>query len=1037
MKKTISGQLKPMLSLLLVLTVFATAQSQVPSDSLYQLIAPLPDVLLSSDNRAVESTDDWEGFRREEVLELFRAHVYGRVPQSDYKISYEVTYQNNRALGGKAKMKEVEVKVSKGDKELIFPILMFLPAESKGAAPLFLGMNFYGNHTIHACPDISITKSWVRNNEDFGISGNTATEASRGVRSSRWPVEMILDRGYGLATIYYGDVDPDFDDAFENGIQGLLDENANERTNDSWGAIGAWAWALSRAMDYFETDPQVDQDRVAVFGHSRLGKTSLWAGAQDERFAMVVSNNSGCGGAALSRRPFGEQIGGMADYFPHWFAEKFNDYGENVAACPVDQHMLLALMAPRPVYVASAKEDAWADPEGEYLSLVSAAKVYKLYGEDVLLDEHSPKVDQPRWVGKQGYHVRTGKHDITSYDWEQYLSFADLHMGSDPGNGAMEPVSMEWISAHLRSGSPRLILTPELESLVREKMKSGDKSVKKGLQLLELYAASMLDLEPLAYHKQGKRLLGVSREAVRRISTLALAYRFERKASYLEKLEEELSAVCAFPDWNPSHFLDVGEMATAVALGLDWAGEWLSPEVFALAREALVQKALKPGIAASANNFWKEVDHNWNLVCNGGLALAALSVFEDEPELASAILYQAVETIPLALAPYAPDGIYPEGPSYWFYATTYLTVAISGFESALGTDFGYTDYPGIKESALFSQVLAGPSGNYYNYFDAGEGGFRSLTHMGLLAWFSARTGEGMERDAYLSILKKELSDSRPERSARLFSIHFLNLAQLESNPAQKLELPETWFGEGLAPLAVIRDSENCSDAFFLAAKGGMAGDNHGNMDAGSFIFEKDGVRWSVDPGSQGYYQLEQLLGEGLWERGQSSPRWTLLTKNNFGHSTLTVNGEEHLVDGRSLLIETDLRSGEASCTFDLSPVFGKNIKKAHRSFVRSKNSLIIKDELVTSELTETVCWQMITQAEVTIEENQLTLRQDGKTLAMIMKSDMDFDVKVIDLSPPPLTYDKDIPGLKRIVYRIGKEALGESCTIEVELVSIQ
>jgi len=1026
-----------MLSLLLVLAINPMAQSQAISDSVYQLLAPLPDVLLSEEGSAIESSGDWEEFRREEVLELFRSHVYGRVPQSDYKISYKVRYQNSRALEGKAVMKEVEVSVRKGEAELTFPILIFLPQDSEGPVPLFVGLNFHGNHTVHSCPEISITDSWVRNKPEIGVTENRAMDQSRGSAASRWPIEMILNRGYGLATMYYGDIDPDFDDGFENGIQGLLQENGMERTSDSWASIGAWAWALSRAMDYFETDPMVDQNRVAVMGHSRLGKTSLWAGAQDERFAMVVSNNSGCGGAALSRRAFGERIGGMADHFTHWFAGKFNEYGDNEAACPVDQHMLLSLIAPRAVYVASAKEDAWADPVGEYLSLKSAGEVYRLYGEDVLSDDHSPAIDQPSWVGKQGYHIRTGKHDVTDFDWEQYLSFADLHLKKNSDNQVKNPVSQEWIVENLRSGSPRLILTPEIEELVRERIKSGDKIVKKGLQLLEQNGGAILELEPLAYHKQGKRLLSVSREAIGRITTLAMVYRFEKNDLFLEKLEEELRAVCAFPDWNPSHFLDVGEMATAVALGLDWAGEWLSPEVSDMAREALIQKALKPGIAASDYNFWKSVDHNWNLVCNGGLVLAALSVFEDEPELASAIIHQAVQTIPIALAPYAPDGIYPEGPSYLFYATAYLTVAISGFETALGTDFGFTDYPGVKESAIFSQVLAGPSGKYYNFFDASEDGYFGLTHHGLLAWFSQRNGEGVNRAACLQKLEEDLAGTRSAGSPRFLSIDLLNWSQLEKQSGEPFELPESWFGGGNAPLAVMRDSENSPDAFFLAAKGGMAGDNHGNMDAGSFILEKDGVRWSVDPGSQNYYQLEQLLGDGLWERGQLSPRWSLLTKNNFGHSTLTVNDKMHRVDGRSMLIATDFRSGESECTFDLSALFGEDMQSAHRSFIRSGDRLLIRDELVPTEFTEHISWQMISRAEVTVEENRVVLKEDEKELNLVVKTDIPFEVKVVDLSPPPLFYDKDIPGLRRIEYRIGKEALGESCTLEIEIGSPQ
>ncbi len=412
--------------LLLIIATSTSVYAQETLDSDYLLIAPLPNSLLSNEHLTIDESGEWEELRREELLELFRSHVYGRVPQAGVSIEFELLYQNNKALGGSAIMKEVEVRVSKGDRELDFNMLIFLPSESSEAVPLFLGLNFNGNHTIHPCEEIGIPDSWVPNKPGIGVKENRAVEESRGSSASRWPVEMILNRGYGVATIYCGDIDPDFDDGFKNGIQGLMQEKTEARGPDSWGTIAAWAWGLSRAMDFFETDPAIDHKRVAVIGHSRLGKTSLWAGAQDERFAMVVSNNSGCGGAALSRRPFGERVSAINNTFPHWFASKFHEYNDNEAACPVDQHMLLSLVAPRPVYVASASEDEWADPRGEYLSLLSSSDVYKLYGEEVLSGLQSPEADQPRWMGKQAYHLRSGKHDITAYDWEQYLAFADF-----------------------------------------------------------------------------------------------------------------------------------------------------------------------------------------------------------------------------------------------------------------------------------------------------------------------------------------------------------------------------------------------------------------------------------------------------------------------------------------------------------------------------------------------------------------------------------------------------------------------------------
>jgi hypothetical protein len=1012
--------------LLIQWTVFRDLDGQSKRRNRPHTFAPLPALLNAGDLSGEEALRIWEGERRSEVLQLFRDEMYGNTPNHGVKMDARVSYVNKEEMHGQAELKEVEVQLS-GDKEShTFTILILLPPDRDGPVPLFLGLNFYGNQTLLEDADISLTKSWVETNRSLGIEGNTATEESRGKRAHRWPADLILSRGYGLATIYAGDIDPDFDDGFKNGVHGLFPGEELNRDPGSWGTLSAWAWGLSRALDYLESDPDVDARRVAVIGHSRMGKAALWAGAQDERFALVISNNSGCGGAALSRRAYGERVDQINTTFPHWFNGRFHTYNNREDELPVDQHMLMALIAPRPLYVASAREDDWADPYGEYLSLYYGSEAFGWYGNQTLPSDRMPEVDQPLRVGRLAYHIRTGKHDLTRFDWEQYLDFADRFLSGGGSDEWVNPVTEQWVREHLNQQAPRLILTTELETEVKARLRQKDPLTMQGYELLSMAAGPILKLEPLIYKKQGRRLLGVSREALRRLTTLALIYRFERDPLYLQRLEEELAGVCAFPDWNPSHFLDVAEMAAGVALAIDWAGEWISSDIAELARKSLIEKALIPALTDTTNTWWVDVHHNWNLVCHGGVALAALAVFEDAPELATRAIHQAVEHIPLALEPYAPSGVYPEGASYWFYATSYLTLAIEAFETALGTGFGFVDAPGLRESALFSQVLAGPSGDYFNYFDASLAGFHSLEHFGLLSWFSIRSGQGVDIQRYEKVLQETANMKGLQGMPRLYPLYFLYTIQLDHTAAPS-RLPGVWVGFGEEPVAVMRGSNPGVHGFFLAAKGGRAADNHGNMDAGSFVFELDSVRWSLDPGNQGYFELEQLMGQGLWETSQDSRRWTLLTKSNFGHSTLTINGEPHLVEARSTLVRMDQRDGLPEVVFNLTPVYGDHADKVERTFKQiSDRCLRINDRVMFSASTASLTWQMVTTANVRVRNNTIYCRQEGKELALYVLNSEPAAITVVDLDPPPLPYDKKVPGLKRIEITWERESFEDA-----------
>jgi hypothetical protein len=356
------------------------------------------------DGRKVDSAEMWTGERRPEILELFRVNVYGRAPVGrPLDLTFEVTERDADALGGLAVRENVTISFSGPGGRAAIRILVFRPRAATGPAPCFL-------HIMHRMrPPVDPAS----------------------VSSPYWPVERIVARGYATVAYAPGEIDADADDGFRGGVHGIFDPPSG-RARDAWGTISAWAWGASRVLDYLSTDPAIDSTRVAVIGHSRSGKAALWAGAQDERFALVVSNNSGSTGAAMARGKTGERVADINRQFPHWFCENYHAFGGREEELPVDQHLLLALVAPRPLSVASGSQDGWADPASEFRSCVLASPVFELLGFRGVGALDYPQPDTTLHTGRIGYHVRPGRHGLLEYDWERHLDFADRKWGRKP-----------------------------------------------------------------------------------------------------------------------------------------------------------------------------------------------------------------------------------------------------------------------------------------------------------------------------------------------------------------------------------------------------------------------------------------------------------------------------------------------------------------------------------------------------------------------------------------------------------------------------
>ena len=593
----------------------------------------------------------------------------------------------------------------------------------------------------------------------------------------------------------------------------------------------------------------------------------------------------------------------------------------------------------------------------------------------------------------------------------------DFSNNNNPARELTNPFTEEFLVNNLRKEQPRLVLNSEIDKVLREKLKL-DPVVKNFYSAIKLNAMSVLDEPYLRREKIGKRLLHISREMLYRINMLGMVYHIEKEPMILDRINNEVLAVCSFSDWNPSHYLDVGEMTMALAFALDWTAGDLPKSTIDKAIKAIIDKGIMPSYETDkrSNIWWIDGNNNWNQVCNGGMIAGSIAIAEVNSELAAKTIKRSLSGIPHALDEYKPDGVYPEGSTYWGYGTAFSVVTNAMLESSFGTDFGLGDYPGFKDSAVFRLLMNAPSDWYYNYADCGDK--RTDNPDVTLAWFASKSGDELlfERNRFMQ---------SPEKIGRLRRLNGAGLVWVAQYEKQnESELPKSWKGEGANPIAVFTGGSNDPYSYYLGCKGGSGTVNHGNMDAGSFIFEINGERWVTDPGNQAYHELEKT-GFDLWNKAQDSQRWTLLNKGNYGHSTITINNQLHKVDGKATIV--DFRQGEKpEVTFDLTPVFEGVLKSSKRKFTKeSPTSLLIDDFIEINESTEIITWQLITTFDIevtgegaTISKPEYSSITPQKKLFIENISHPNISMKVISLDPPPLELDRRIEGLKKLELNI-------------------
>ena len=557
---------------------------------------------------------------------------------------------------------------------------------------------------------------------------------------------------------------------------------------------------------------------------------------------------------------------------------------------------------------------------------------------------------------------------------------------------------------------PRLLSSKADWERIRKQVKSDPVSARL-FASLEKNAKRLLAEPPATRVMVGRRLLGTSRLVLQRISTLAMVYQVTGEKVYADRAIREMKAVAGFADWNPSHFLDVGEMSLALAIGFDWLHDELSVAERREISEALVEKGLKPSLPAT--HWWIAGTNNWNQVCHAGMSAAAIAVADLEPELAARVLNRAIENVPKSGHGYAPDGAYPEGPMYWGYGTTFHVVLAAALQEFFGTAHGLDELPGFRETAGYLSEVTGPSGLFFDYSDAKEK--RGLEVA--LFWFARRFQQPDVVRADLAKLDDYLSGYDAGKSSS-GGLRLLAMALLWRDPSMEngdSSSSLNWLGRGQNPVAVHRSALEDPSATFVAVKGGSPSLSHAHMDAGSFVLESDGVRWAVDLGMQDYESLESK-GIKLWEKNQNGERWTIFRLGPESHNILRFNWEPQFVDGNGRFVRFQSDDPKPHSVVDLTSLYRDQVKDVFRGVMLLRDkSVLFQDEWTTAGKPVDVTWQMLTRAKVTVLPGNIRLEQEGQSLTLRILDPENATVEVQDVKILQKPFDVANSGVQRIV----------------------